>query len=94
MDAQATGEDFSPQKRTSNTSKHENSVLFSIFVVFFALLDSDPDPQFELLDPDPNPATHINADPDTDPDPQPCPGQNRMVKNNNHTLLSPFTGTQ
>jgi hypothetical protein len=31
-DAQATGEAFSPQKRTSSTSKHENSVLFSTFV--------------------------------------------------------------
>jgi hypothetical protein len=30
-DTQATGEAFSPQKRTSSTSKHENSVLFSIF---------------------------------------------------------------
>jgi hypothetical protein len=37
-DAQATEEAFSPQKRTSSTSKHENSVLFSI-------LDPDPDPQ-------------------------------------------------
>jgi hypothetical protein len=27
-DAQATGEAFSPQKRTSRTSKHENSLLF------------------------------------------------------------------
>jgi hypothetical protein len=34
-DAQATGEAFSPQKRTSSTSKHENSVLFSIFVGLF-----------------------------------------------------------
>jgi hypothetical protein len=34
-DAQATVEAFSPQKRTSSTSKHENSVLFSIFVGHF-----------------------------------------------------------
>jgi hypothetical protein len=34
-DVQATGEAFSPQKRTSSTSKHENSVLFSIFVGHF-----------------------------------------------------------
>jgi hypothetical protein len=34
-DAQATGEAFSPQKRPSTTSKHENSVLFSIFVGHF-----------------------------------------------------------
>jgi hypothetical protein len=31
-DAQATGEAFSPQKKTSSTSKHENSLFFSIFV--------------------------------------------------------------
>jgi hypothetical protein len=30
-DSQATGEAFSPQKRTSSTSKDENSVLFLIF---------------------------------------------------------------
>ena len=35
-DAQATGETFSPQKRTSSTSKHENSLLFSIYVVNFS----------------------------------------------------------
>jgi hypothetical protein len=34
-DAQATGEAFSPQKRTSSTSKYENSVFFSIFVGHF-----------------------------------------------------------
>jgi hypothetical protein len=34
-DAQATGEAFSLQKRTSSTSKHENSLLFSIFVGHF-----------------------------------------------------------
>jgi hypothetical protein len=34
-DAQATGEAFSTQKRTSNTSKHDNSVFFSIFVRHF-----------------------------------------------------------
>jgi hypothetical protein len=45
-EAQATGEAFSPQKRTSSTSKDENSVLLSIFWVIFAFLDPDPDPQF------------------------------------------------
>jgi hypothetical protein len=45
-DAQATGETFSPQKKTSSTSKDENSVLFLFFGVIFALLDPDPDPQF------------------------------------------------
>ncbi len=50
-DAQATGEAFSPQMRTStSTSKHENSLLFSIVVGHFC--PSDPDP-----------ATEINADP-------------------------------
>jgi hypothetical protein len=34
-DAQATGEAFSPQKRTSSTSKHKNSLLFSVFVDHF-----------------------------------------------------------
>jgi len=43
-DSQATGEVFSPQKRTSSTSKDENSVLFQFFGVIFDLLD--PDPQF------------------------------------------------
>jgi hypothetical protein len=52
MDAQATGEAFSPQQTTSSTSKHENSVLFLFLWVVFA-----------LLDPDPHPATQINADP-------------------------------
>jgi hypothetical protein len=34
-DVQATGEAFSPQKRTSSTSKDEISYLFSIFLVNF-----------------------------------------------------------
>ncbi len=68
-DPQATGEAFSPQKRTSSTSKDENSLLFSIFFGHFALLDPDPDPTAQinadpcgsgtlflsLLDPDPDP---------------------------------------
>jgi hypothetical protein len=41
-DAQATGEAFSPQKRTSCTSKHENSLPFLCLLVIFALLDPDP----------------------------------------------------
>ncbi len=52
-DAQATGEAFSPQKRTSSTSKHE--ILYSFFVIF------------SLLDPGPDLATSINADPDLQP---------------------------
>jgi hypothetical protein len=46
-DGQATGEAFNPEKRTSSTSKHENSVLFLFLWNFFALLDPVPDPQFE-----------------------------------------------
>jgi hypothetical protein len=34
-DVQATGEASSPQKKTSSTSKHENSLFFSIFVGHF-----------------------------------------------------------
>ncbi len=34
-DAQATGKAFSPQKRSSRTSTHENSLLFPIFVGHF-----------------------------------------------------------
>ncbi len=40
-DAQATGEVFDPQKRTSSATRHENSELFFIFVGHFALLDPD-----------------------------------------------------
>jgi hypothetical protein len=42
-DFQATEEAFSPQRRTSSTSKHEISKLFLLFGVTFALLDPDPD---------------------------------------------------
>jgi hypothetical protein len=69
-DAQAIGEAFSPQKRTSSTSKHKTSVFFLFFWVIFALLDPDPDPQFECGSRSSNPAygsgIHKN------PDPQPC----------------------
>jgi hypothetical protein len=52
MDAQATGEAFGPQKRTSSTSKHEkkNSRIFGSF-----------------LTPGSGPATQINTDPDPQP---------------------------
>ncbi len=53
QEAQATGEAFRPQKRTSRTTKREISLLFSIFVGHFVLLDANPDP-----------ATQINVDPD------------------------------
>ncbi len=55
-DAQATGEAFSPQKRTFNTSKHEISSLFYLCGSFC--------PPGSI----PDSATHINAY----SDPQPC----------------------
>jgi hypothetical protein len=48
--AQATGN----LQLSKENIKHENSLLFSIFVGHFALLDPDP-------------ATQINADPDPQP---------------------------
>ncbi len=67
-DAQATGEAFSPQKRTSSTTKHENSVLFSIFVGHFCPPGTGSAigmririQQLQLM--------RIHADPDTDPKP-------------------------
>jgi hypothetical protein len=54
--AQATGEAFSSQKRTSSTSKHELLKFFLMWVIF-ALLDPDPEPEDPLtrLNPDPEP---------------------------------------
>jgi hypothetical protein len=71
-DAQATGETFSSQKRTSITLKDENSVFFFLGGSF---LPSGIRIRIRNLyvDPDPDPAAQINADlvPDTDPDPKP-----------------------
>ncbi len=66
-------EAFSPQKRTSSTSKHENSVLFSIFVGNFCPPGSGSAiwmriririQQLKLMrihaDPDPKPCSHRN----------------------------------
>jgi hypothetical protein len=50
----ATGEAFSPQKRTSSTSKHEIFKLFIFLWVTFALLDPDPDPESGYHNPNPN----------------------------------------
>jgi hypothetical protein len=61
-DAQATGEAFSPQKRISRTSKHDNSGTFFYFSGSF--LPSWI--RIRNLNADPDPATQINADP------QPC----------------------
>ncbi len=44
-DVQATEQAFSPQKRTSSTSKMKFLNSMIIFVVIFALLDPDPDLQ-------------------------------------------------
>ena len=49
---QATGEAFSPPKRTSSFSIHEISSLFPFLLVIFVLLDPDPQTQ---LNPDPDP---------------------------------------
>jgi hypothetical protein len=72
MDAQATGETFSPQKRTSSTSKDENSDLFSIFLGHFCPPGSGSGSaicmririqQLKLMrihaDPDPNPGKNV-----------------------------------
>jgi hypothetical protein len=56
-DAQVTWDAFSPQKRTSSTSKHE----FLYFILFLWVI-------FCPLEPEPDPATQINAD----QDPKPC----------------------
>jgi hypothetical protein len=62
-DSQATGEAFSPQKRTSSTSKDENSLLFLNFLGSF--LPSRIRIRIRNLyaDPDPDPTAQINADP-------------------------------
>jgi hypothetical protein len=41
-DVQATGEAFSPQKRTFSTSKHKFLDFFQFLWVTFAILDPDP----------------------------------------------------
>ncbi len=52
-DTQAAGDTFSPQKRPSSTSNHENA-LFSIIVGHFCpLLDPEPADQKPNTDPDP-----------------------------------------
>jgi hypothetical protein len=60
-DSQATGEAFSPQKRTSSTSKDENSVLFSVF--WGSFLPSWIRIRIRSLCADPDPTAQINADP-------------------------------
>jgi hypothetical protein len=83
MDAQATGEAFNPQKRTSSTLKHENALLFSIFVwVIFdpwirsriyqlklMRIQSDPDPQ-PLLIPSSVTQHYILTHPELFPEPK------------------------
>jgi hypothetical protein len=53
-DVQATGEAFSPQKRTSSNSKNKISNFFLCLWVIFALVDPDPDT---------DPGTPLNPDP-------------------------------
>jgi hypothetical protein len=48
-DVQATEEAFSPQKRTSNTSKHGISEFFLFLWVIFALLDPESQSGSETL---------------------------------------------
>jgi len=60
-------ENFSPQKRTSSTLKHENSILF--FYICGSFFPSWI--RIRIQNADPDPATEINAD----PDPQPWPVQ-------------------
>jgi hypothetical protein len=63
---QATGEAFSPQKRTFSTSKNEIYQLFSMFVGHFYI------PGFGYGSRDPIEISKSNPDLDTDPDPQQC----------------------
>jgi hypothetical protein len=70
-DSQATEETFSPQKRTSSTSEHENSLLFSIFVGHFLPTWIRIRIQIRIQNgADPDPETQINADPNPDPQPR------------------------
>jgi hypothetical protein len=62
MDAQDTGEAFSPQKRTSSTSRHENSVIFFYFCGSFL-------PSWIRIRIQQIKLMRIHADPDTDPKP-------------------------
>jgi hypothetical protein len=55
-----TTEAFSSQKRTSSTSKHENSEFFLLFWVVFALLDPDSDSEYGSGSTD---LTRLNPDP-------------------------------
>jgi hypothetical protein len=62
----ASGEAFSPIKRTFSTSKHEIASLFYFLRVIFAFLNSDPDSQSGS-----NPQTQFESIPmqNTEPDP-------------------------
>jgi hypothetical protein len=71
-DAQATGKSFSPQKRTSSTSKHEIFYFILFLWIIFALLDPDPVAQINVdpvaqINVGPDPVAQINADPDPKP---------------------------
>jgi hypothetical protein len=61
-DFQATEEASNPPKRTFNISKHKISSFFVFFLIIFACLDPDPNPETQL-NPDPDPETQLNPDP-------------------------------
>jgi hypothetical protein len=63
-DVQVTKEAFSSQKRTSGTSKHDISQIFSTFVGHFC--PSWIRIRIRIPNTDPDPLTRL------DPDPQPC----------------------
>jgi hypothetical protein len=67
-------EAFNPQKRTSSTSKHENSVFLKVLGVNLVLLDPDR----YILDADLDQATQIKEDPYLAPPP--------LLKINSFTL--------
>jgi hypothetical protein len=56
-DVQATGEAFSPQKRTSSILKHEISSLFCIFMGHFCPTEPESGSAFRIQ------RTKFNADP-------------------------------
>jgi hypothetical protein len=64
-DVQVTGEAFSPQNRTSRTSKDDICQLFLFFWVIFALLDPDCESGSGSRDPN-------ESGSNLDPDPQHC----------------------
>ncbi len=76
-----TEEAFSSQNRTSNTSKHEIFKFFLLLLVFFALVDPDPDSESGSTAP-------FESGFNWDPDQQPCSKVSDLVyKINNSKLI-------